>query len=130
MRRFALALVLAATYCAPSLAAELECPAKSLAYDDIIAAISAAPDCARADRVMNACRFNASGDVGLAKAVEDKCGPTFLAKLSRRERRAYAAKGARCLSKYAAEEGTMYVSFAATCKAEVAVDYARKYGSR
>jgi hypothetical protein len=131
MRRLALCLgiVLAAAFCAPTMAEE-PCSAKSLSYDDVIAAISGAPDCARADNIMNACRFNASGDVGLAQAVEDKCEPTFLAGLSRTQRRRYAAKGASCLSKYAGEEGTMYVSFAATCKAEVAVDYARKYGAR
>jgi hypothetical protein len=129
MRRLASGLVLAMASCAPSMATE-QCPAGSANYDDIIAAISAAPNCARAAQVMNACSFNASGDVGLAQAVEDKCEPVFLARLSPAERRRYAAAGARCLGKYAGEEGSMYVSFAATCKAKVAVDYAGKYGVR
>jgi hypothetical protein len=129
MRRLALALVFSAAFCAPSLAQE-PCPAKSLSYEDAIAAIVAAPNCARADVIMNACRFNASGDVGLAQAVEDKCEPAFLRRLSPAARRRYQAAGARCLAKYAHEEGTMYVSFAATCKADVAADYARRYGAR
>ena len=129
MRRLPLGLILAAAFCSRCQAEE-PCPAKSSSYDDIIAAISSAADCARADGVMNACRFNASGDVGLAQAVQDKCEPLFLRRLSLAQRRRYQAAGARCLAKYAHEEGTMYVSFAATCKADVAAEYASEYGAR
>jgi hypothetical protein len=123
------ALLFVAASCAPSPASE-DCPAASSSYDDRIALIAAAPDCARAAEAMKACLFGVSGDVGLAEAVEAKCEPVFLKKLSPAERRNYAAAGAHCLAKYAHQEGTMYVSFAATCKAGVAVDYARRFGGR
>ena len=124
-----LGLALAAAGCAAA-AADEACPAKSRGYDEIVAAISAAPGCARAFDVMNACLFAASGDVGLAKAVEDKCELVFLAKLSPARRRAYAAAGARCRGKYSNEQGSMVVSFAATCEARLARDYAARYGVR
>ena len=60
--------------------------------------------------------LDSSGDVRFAKAVEDKCEPAFLGKLSRMQRQAYAAAGAHCRRKYAGQEGTMYVSFAASCR--------------
>jgi hypothetical protein len=128
MRSAALGFILAVTVFAPA-AADEPCPAASQSYDDVVTAISLAPNCARAFEVMNACLFTASGDVGLAKAVEDKCEPAFLARLSPSRRRAYAAASARCSSKYAGQQGTMYVSFAATCQARLAVDYARKFGA-
>jgi hypothetical protein len=129
MRRLALGLMLAAVNCTPSMADEA-CPARSQSYDAIVAAISSSPSCSRAFAVMKACLFVASGDVGLAQAVKDKCEPDFLAKLSPAQRRRYAAIGARCVSKYAGQEGTMYISFAATCEAQAAVDYASKFGKR
>ena len=129
MRGLVLGFMIAAANCATSAAGE-PCPVGSLNYDDIAAAISSAPSCPAAYEVMNACLFNASGDVGFAKAVEDKCEPLFLPRLTPAQRRGYAMAGARCLNKYAGEEGSMYVSFAATCKAGVAVNYARRFAGR
>ena len=127
MRHLLLGLLLAAAISAPARADE-PCPAQSRSLDDIVATISSAPDCARAYAVMNACLFTASGDVALAKAVEDVCEPRFLDKLSSRQRRVYASEVARCRHKYEGQEGSMYITFAATCEAGVAVDYAKKYG--
>ena len=127
MRNLLLALTFAAALCAPARADE-PCPAPSRSLDDIVATISAAPDCARAYAVMNACLFTARGDVALAKAVEDVCEPRFLDRLSSRERRVYASETARCRNRYERQEGSMYVSFAAICEAGVAADYAKRYG--
>jgi hypothetical protein len=121
--------VLCALCSSPAIAAE-QCPVESLSADDIAAAISAEPTCMRAYAVMSACLFDTSGDVRFAKAVEDKCEPAFLGQMSPAQRRAYAAAGAHCRRKYAGQDGTMYVSFAATCEAKVSLDYARRYGAR
>jgi hypothetical protein len=127
MRNLLLGLLFAAILCIPARADE-PCPVQSHSLDDIVAKISSSPDCARAYAVMNACLFTASGDVALAKAVADICEPRFLDKLPSRQRRLYASEVARCRHKHAGQEGSMYVSFAATCEAGVAADYAKIYG--
>jgi hypothetical protein len=126
--RLALGCALGVAACAVASADE-PCPAKSQSYDDVVAAIVAAPRCAQALTVMNACLFVASGDVGLAQAVIDKCEPSFLSRLSIARRRAYSAAQIHCRNKYAGKQGTMYVSFAATCQARLAAEYAREYAA-
>jgi hypothetical protein len=79
MRSLAFGLALGIATCSAASADET-CPAKSQSYDDIVAAIVAAPGCAQALTVMNACLFVASGDVGLAQAAIDKCEPSFLSR--------------------------------------------------
>ena len=128
MRALALGLLIFAASCAPALA-DMPCPAKSLSYDDRIDAISAAPNCSQAADIMSACLFVASGDVGLAAAVEKKCEPTFLSKLSPAQRRRYSEAGARCLSKYADREGT-FMSRSPRPARRRLNRYARKYGTR
>ena len=103
-----------------------DCPAKSTGMDDIVDAINAAPGCDRAMKIFEACEFGASGDVQLGAAVEKKCEGDFLARLKTPQQQAYQREMRLCDRKYRNQSGTMYLSFTAFCRAEVAQRYAHK----
>jgi hypothetical protein len=107
---------------APAMAED--CPAKSTQMDDIIEAINAAPGCDRAMKIFEACEFGASGDVQFGAAVEKKCEIDFLGRLIAPKKQAYQREMRVCDRKYRSESGTMYLSFTAFCRAEVAQRYA------
>jgi hypothetical protein len=107
---------------APAMAED--CPAKSTQMDDIIAAINAAPGCDRAMKIFEACEFGASGDVQFGAAVEKMCEGGFLEQLAAPKKLAYHREMRVCDRKYRNESGTMYLSFTAFCRAEVAQRYA------
>jgi hypothetical protein len=109
---------------APALAAD--CPAKSTQIDDIVVAINAAPGCDAAMTAFGACEFGASGDVQLGAAVEKKCEGDFLGSLKTPQKQAYQREMAVCDRKYRNKSGTMYISAAAFCRAQVAQRYAHK----
>jgi len=117
----ALVLVLGA---APAIAED--CPAKSTQMDDIIDAINAAPGCDRAMKIFEACEFGASGDVQFGAAVEKKCEGDFLGRLTAPKKQAYRHEMRVCDRKYRNESGTMYLSFTAFCRAEVAQRYSQR----
>ncbi len=117
----ALVLVLGA---APAIAED--CPAKSTQMDDIIDAINAAPGCDRAMKIFEACEFGASGDVQFGAAVEKKCEGDFLGRLTAPKKQAYRHEMRICDRKYRNESGTMYLSFTAFCRAEVAQRYSQR----
>jgi hypothetical protein len=103
-----------------------ECPAKSTQFDDIVVALKEAPSCDRAMKIFEACEFGASGDVGLGAVVEKKCEGDFLARLKEPQRHLYQREMGVCDRKYRNKEGTMYRSFTAFCRAEVAQRYSRR----
>jgi len=105
-----------------------DCPAKSTQMDDIIEAINAAPGCDRAMKVFEACEFGASGDVQLGATVEKKCEGDFRARLKTPQKQAYQREMRLCDRKYRNQPGTMYLSFTAFCRAEVAQRYAHRMG--
>jgi hypothetical protein len=109
---------------APAMAAD--CPAKSTQMDDIVAAINTAPGCDAAMTVFGACEFGASGDVQLGAAVEKKCEGDFLGSLKTPQKQAYQREMGVCDRKYRNKSGTMYLSAAAFCRAQVAQRYAHK----
>ena len=117
----ALVLVLGA---APAIAED--CPAKSTQMDDIIDAINAAPGCDRAMKIFEACEFGASGDVQFGAAVEKKCEGDFLGRLTAPKKQAYRHEMRVCDRKYRNESGTIYLSFTAFCRAEVAQRYSQR----
>ena len=102
-----------------------ECPIESLDIEQVESALEAAPSCAVAYRMMNACRRNSSGDVGFARIVIEKCERSFVTRGQSPRMKAYADERAACAKKYAGKQGTMYASFQATCEAGVAAKYAR-----
>lgn len=88
--------------------------------------IRKAPSCDAAMEQFEACAYGASGDTGLGQIVREKCEADFLRRLGKPERAAYAAAINRCNRKYRNESGTMYRSFEAFCRAEVAQKYSRR----
>ena len=73
------------------------------------------------------CALGASGDVPLGTAVQERCEADFLAKLDAARKSAYHRQLAACDRKYANKSGTIYLSFAAFCRAGAARDMAKKY---
>ncbi|MBR1248998.1 hypothetical protein JQ609_18940 [Bradyrhizobium sp. AUGA SZCCT0169] len=114
-----LALVL--SFAAP--AAAEDCPAKS--RDDVLTKMKTA-SCNRAMQIASACSGGATGDVGLTDAVETKCEGDFLARLKAQQKKAYQREKDACDRKFSHEEGTMYISFAAFCRAKVAQRYSQR----
>jgi hypothetical protein len=94
--------------------------------DDVVDAINAAPGCERAMKLFEACEFGTSGDIRLGAAVEKKCERDFLARLKEPQKLLYFSEMRVCDRKYLNEEGTMYRSFTAFCRAEVAQRYSRR----
>ncbi|THD46844.1 MAG: hypothetical protein E8A46_25930 [Bradyrhizobium sp.] len=103
-----------------------QCSAKSTQFDDIVAALHEAPSCDRAVKLFGACAFGASGDIGPGAVVEKKCEGDFLVGLSETQRHLYQREMRVCDRKYRNEQGTMYRSFTAFCRAEVAQRYSRR----
>jgi hypothetical protein len=103
-----------------------DCPAKSTQMDDIIDAINAAPGCDAAMKIFGACEYGASGDVQLGAAVEKKCEVDFVNRLKAAQKQAYQREMRVCDRKYRNQSGTMYLSFTAFCRAEVAQRYAQR----
>ncbi|UFX45377.1 hypothetical protein HAP47_0001170 [Bradyrhizobium sp. 41S5] len=107
-------------------AATEECPAKSTQMDDIIAVLEKAPSCNRAMKIFEACEYGASGDVQFGAVVEKKCEADFLSGLNGAPKRAYQHEMQVCDRKYRNQSGTMYISFTAFCRAQVAQRYSQK----
>ena len=71
------------------------------------------------------CQLGTGGDTQLGAAVEKKCEADFLGKASAAKKRAYKRELGVCDRKYRNKSGTMYISFTAFCRAEVAQRYSR-----
>ena len=110
----------------PAPAATMQCPAKSTQMDDIIASLKAAKSCDAAMNVFEACEYGASGDVQFGEVVEKKCEADFLDKANASKKQAYKRELGVCDRKYRNESGTMYRSFTAFCRAEVAQRYSHQ----
>jgi hypothetical protein len=108
----------------PALAAV--CLDKSMTRDEIVDAINASPGCEQAMKLFEACEFGTSGDIQLGAAVEKKCEGDFLARLKAPQKKAYQRDKAACERQFGHDEGTMYISFAAHCRARVARRYSQK----
>ena len=76
--------------------------------------------------VFGACEFGASGDVQLGAAVEKKCEADFRNRLKTPQAQAYQRELRVCDRKYRNRSGTMYLSFTAFCRAEVAQRYSQR----
>jgi hypothetical protein len=103
-----------------------ECPAKSRMMDDILAVLKEAPSCERARKVFEACEYGTSGDVQFGAVVEARCEGDFLARLKEPQKLLYRREMRDCDRKYQNESGTMYRSFTAFCRADVAQRYSRR----
>ncbi|MEH2612583.1 hypothetical protein [Bradyrhizobium sp. AZCC 1693] len=108
----------------PALAAV--CIDKSMTSNEIVDVINASSGCERAMKVFKDCEFGTSGDVQLGSAVEKKCEGDFLGRLKAPQKQAYKREMGVCDQKYRNESGTMYLSFTAFCRAEVARRYSQR----
>jgi len=102
------------------------CLDKSMTLDEIVDVIDASPGCERAMKVFKDCEFGTSGDVRLGAAVEKKCEGDFLGRLKAPQKQAYKREMGACDRKYRNESGTMYLSFTAFCRAEIARRYSQR----
>jgi hypothetical protein len=125
--RFRSALATLAVILSLTAAAHAEdCPAKSSGMDDIVAALNAAKGCDAAMKVFQACEYGASGDVQFGEVVEKKCEGDFLDRLKPPRKAAYQRELGACDRKYRDQSGTMYISFTAFCRAELAQRYSHQ----
>ena len=108
----------------PALAAV--CLDKSMTLDEIVDAINARQGCERAMKLFEDCSLGSGGDSQLGAAVEKKCEADFLDKANASKKQAYKRELGVCDRKYRNQSGTMYISFTAFCRAEVAQRYARE----
>ena len=102
------------------------CMDKSMTLDEVADTISAQKGCAGAMKVFRDCELTASGDVELGAAVEKKCEADFKPGLSAAQTRSYQREMRVCDGKYRNKSGTMYLSFTAFCRAEVAQRYSQR----
>src|SRR5690349_20453640 len=131
MRRMVLAVAATLLFAPPlkALTAK-ECPVEGFTLDAREDAIRKAPGCMQALEIMQACAYGAGGDTSLAAAVQERCEPEFLGKLSKAQKKAYDREQKRCDDKYAKQSGTMYRSFTAFCQAQSTVNYSRRFGMK
>ena len=107
-----------------------DCPVK---YDEegyvdkVATAIHATSSCIQASELAEACSLGASGDLFIAVAAERKCGLDFWNKLSNKDKEIYNQLQAKCNKKYENKDGSMYISFKAFCRLEVAKLYSDLY---
>jgi hypothetical protein len=102
------------------------CMDQSMTLDEVAAAISSQKSCASAMKVFRDCQLTASGDVELGAAVEQTCEADFKPGLSAAQAQAYKREMHACDVKYRNKSGTMYQSFTAFCRAEVAQRYSQR----
>jgi hypothetical protein len=102
------------------------CMEKSMTLDEVVDTISAQKGCESAMKVFRDCELTASGDVQLGAAVERKCEADFKPGLDAAQAQSYRREMRACDSKYRNKSGTMYLSFTAFCRAEVAQRYSQR----
>src|SRR3954471_21271842 len=80
-----------------------DCPVENFTAEAKESAFRKAPRCQQALEVMQACAYGATGDRGLADALQERCEPEFVGKLSKAQKKAYDREQKRCDAKYAKE---------------------------
>jgi len=103
-----------------------ECPVEGV--EAIENALKSADTCAAAVKVFKACGYGSTVDVQFGGIVIEKCEAAFLPGLRGSQRASYARGQKACGRKYAGRSGTMYRSATAFCFAELAGNYARRFG--
>jgi hypothetical protein len=101
------------------------CLDKSMTIDEIVDAINKTSSCERAMKLAQDCALGSGGDTQLGDAVEKKCEGDFLVGLKPPQKASYKREMGVCDRKYRNQSGTMYISFTAFCRAEVAQRYSR-----
>jgi hypothetical protein len=104
-----------------------ECPAASA--EDVLSALRNARSCRGAAQTYRACTRTTTQDVEFAEIAVSKCESGFLGRLKPKQRTSYRRQMSQCERKYARETGTMCRSFAASCRVNVALRFARALSS-
>jgi hypothetical protein len=107
-------------------ASAVVCLDNSMTIDEIVDAINKTPSCERAMNLFKDCSVSTGGDTTLGDAVGKKCERDFLSGLNPSSKAAYQRALGACDRKYRNESGTMYRSFTAFCRAEIAQRYSRQ----
>ncbi|MBR0773805.1 hypothetical protein JQ625_03075 [Bradyrhizobium diazoefficiens] len=126
LSRSCLAMLAVVLSAAGAPAHAMVCMDKSMTLDEVVDTISAQKSCEAAMKVFGDCQLTASGDVQLGAAVEKKCEADFMPGLSPARKHAYGREMRVCDRKYRNKSGTMYLSFTAFCRAEVAQRYSQR----
>ena len=126
LSRSGLAAVAAVLLVAGNPARAMVCMEKSMTLDEVVDTIGAQKGCESAMKVFQDCQLTASGDVQLGAAVEKKCEADFMPGLSTARKQAYQREMRVCDRKYRNKSGTMYLSFTAFCRAEIAQRYSHR----
>ena len=126
LSRCCLAILAVVLSVAGTPARAMVCMEKSMTLDEVAGAIAAQKGCESAMKLFQECQLTASGDVQLGAAVEKTCEADFMPGLNTAQKQAYKREIRVCDQKYQNKSGTMYLSFAAFCRAEVAQRYAQR----
>ncbi len=124
-----LAVVLLVITCAPAWAQEASstdsCSGPgSGGADGLISQLESQTTCKAAQQMLAECAWGSSADSAFGAIVAAKCEAEFLPKLGDQARRDYADRMQLCAYRYSRQQGTLYISAAALCQAEVAASYA------
>lgn len=111
---------LAALAAAPTRAATT-CPGffSDHAADALLKRLSTEP-CRAAVATLRLCRWGSGADIAFGPPVVKTCERGFYARLSPEAKRGYGQRMQMCADRYAGQEGSIYVSEAVVCQAELA----------
>ena len=91
----------------------------------LVELIERQPSCEAALKTYESCMWGSSADTTFGAAVAVKCEKDFVDKLTPSEMKTYADRMQLCAYRYSATQGTLYMSMAATCQAELAASFAK-----
>ena len=86
--------------------------------------------CDKAMEQFTNCNGGGNGDVTLGQIVTERCQADFLTKLSAKQRRTYQAGVKSCNDEIKEDEGTLSRAIGAGCRANLAQNFAHKFGKR
>lgn len=86
--------------------------------------------CKAATALLRECRWGSSADTGFSAIVVSICEKEFYQKLSKADQADYGERMQLCAYRYAGQQGTLYMSMAATCQSEVAARFADPNAAR
>jgi uncharacterized protein len=111
----------------PSAAAEISgCsgPSENTGGETLGDALANSRSCQSALKTYRDCTWGSSADTGFSAIVVGKCEQDFIKKLNAAEMQNYADRMQLCAYRYSMVQGTLYMSIAATCQADLAASFA------
>ncbi len=93
-------------------------------FDHTVKLLETAPSCKQANTILHACAWGSSADTTFAPIAVEKCEKVFLKKLPLPAEERYMEEMQLCPYGESRQDGTMAMSAAAICQADVAEDFA------